>query len=100
MYRFLAIQNSLKYTQVILIALRNYGSEYQRFKWKSKLDTALCCTLCHEDTWRNITTVPSSFTLPLDVYDQVRVSAVFSRRNSYQGKDLVKKPTGKRPLGM
>jgi hypothetical protein len=77
MYRFLAIQNRLKYTQVILIALRNYGSEYQGLKCKGKLDTALCCTLCPEDTWSNISTVPSSFTLPLDVYGQVRVSAVF-----------------------
>jgi hypothetical protein len=85
---------------MILIVLRTGGSEYRRLKCKDKLDTALCYTLYHEDTWRNISTFPSTFTLALDVYDQVRDSAVSSRKKSYQDKYLLKKPTGKRPLGM
>jgi len=60
MYRFLAIPSRLKYTQVILITMRSDGSEYRRLKYKSKLDSALCYTLCCEDTWGNSTTIPST----------------------------------------
>jgi hypothetical protein len=100
MYRFLAIPRRLKYKQVILIAIRTDGSETRRLKCKGKLDTVLCYTLCYEDTWRNNNTIPSTFTLALEVYDQICASVAFSQRKSYQKNDLGKKPTRKRTLGM
>jgi len=100
MYRFLTIPSRLKYTQVLLITMRTDGSEYRRLKCRSKLDSALCYTLCCEDTWRNSTIIPSTPTWHWMYIFGFVIRLIFSRRKSSQNKYLVKNPTSKKTLGM